>query len=78
MDELRQGAVGNGVGVNAFPLYAGSSTSHSGVSIEKVDGLHEFACIQLAHTMMGRDIVKETTLAEFINNPSAGNDEPFI
>lgn len=70
------GAVGDGVGVNAYPLYAGSSTSHSGVSIEKVDGLHEFACIQLAHTMMGRDIVKETTLAEFINNPSAGNDEP--
>ena len=70
------GIVGNGVGVNAFPLYLNGSTTQTGVTIEKVDGMHEFACIQLAHTMMGRHIVKETTLEEFIANPSAGNDEP--
>ena len=68
------GTAGNGVGVNAFPLYAGSQTSQTNVQIEKVEGVHEFACIQLAHTMMGRDIVKETTLEDFIKDPLSGNE----
>ena len=29
------------------------------VRIEKMDGTHEFACIQLHNTMMGRDIIRE-------------------
>ncbi len=64
------GKCGNGSGVNAYPLSSGGS-----VKIEKVDGVHhEFASIQLHHTMMGRDIIKETTLAEYIKDPSSGND----
>ena len=31
------------------------------VTIEKLAGEYEFASIQLHHTMMGRDLVKETT-----------------
>jgi MoCo/4Fe-4S cofactor protein with predicted Tat translocation signal len=65
------GKAGNGVGVNAFPL-----SNASTVSITKVEGAeHEFASVQLHHTMMGRDIVKETTLADFIQNPKAGNPD---
>ena len=49
-------------GVNAFPLYQGFSNTQQ-VTIEKESGTHEFACIQLQHTLMGRgDIIKETTL----------------
>ncbi|SOC78979.1 quinol:cytochrome c oxidoreductase iron-sulfur protein precursor [Salinimicrobium sediminis] len=53
------------VGVNAYPLYKDFS-SFQNVTIEKAGGMHEFACLQLHTTLMGReDIVKETTLEIF-------------
>ncbi|MCM4158344.1 4Fe-4S dicluster domain-containing protein [Antarcticibacterium flavum] len=53
------------VGVNAYPLYKNFS-SFQNVGIEKVGGIHEFACLQLHTTLMGRgDIIKETTLEIF-------------
>ncbi len=52
-------------GVNAYTLYKGFSNVQS-VSIEKASGNHEFACVQLHKTLMGRgDIIKETTLEIF-------------
>jgi len=69
------GKVADGVGVDAWPLYLYGQHQQVDVTIEPVEGEHEFACIQLAHTMMGRSIVKETTLAEFIADPKAGNPE---
>tara|TARA_B100000575_G_scaffold169651_1_gene135745 strand:+ start:1559 stop:4615 length:3057 start_codon:yes stop_codon:yes gene_type:complete len=54
------------VGVNAYKFYEGFKKVHK-VNISKLKGDHEFACIQLHNTMMGRDeIIKETTLEEFI------------
>ena len=64
----KAGKAGNKVGFNAYPFLDAKS-----VTLTKVDGEHEFASIQLHHTMMGRDIVKETTLNEYIKNPSSGN-----
>jgi Fe-S-cluster-containing dehydrogenase component len=52
-------------GVNAYALYANFSSVQTGVTLEKVSGEHEFACVQLHNTMMGRDIIKETTLEIF-------------
>ncbi|MGI9532896.1 TAT-variant-translocated molybdopterin oxidoreductase [Lutimonas sp.] len=56
------------VGINAYPLSSGVFQS---VSIEKVAGEHKFACVQLHHTIMGREgeITKETTLADFVSKP---------
>lgn len=52
-------------GVNAYPLYKGFNPSAS-VNIESASGKHEFACVQLHNTLMGRgDIIKETTLEIF-------------
>ena len=52
-------------GVNAYPLYQGFNNIQS-VTIEKSTGSHEFACMQLQNTLMGRgDIIKETTLEIF-------------
>jgi len=51
-------------GVNAYRLYKGFKPVQS-VSIEKAAGVHEFACVQLHNTMMGRDIIRETTLEIF-------------
>jgi MoCo/4Fe-4S cofactor protein with predicted Tat translocation signal len=55
------------VGVNAFTLY-NAFKSVQKVSVEKTSGDHEFACVQLQKTLMGRgDIIKETTLATFVS-----------
>jgi len=62
------GKAANNVGFNAFPLLNADT-----ISIKNVEGEHEFASIQLHHTMMGRDIVKETVLGDYIKNPSSGN-----
>ena len=52
-------------GVNAYPLYQNFSPTQN-VSIEPASGTHEFACVQLHNTLMGRgDIIKETTLEVF-------------
>ncbi|SHI88960.1 quinol:cytochrome c oxidoreductase iron-sulfur protein precursor [Mesonia phycicola] len=52
-------------GVNAYPLYQNFNNVQN-VTIEKAGGRHEFACVQLHNTLMGRgDVVKETTLEIF-------------
>ena len=65
----KSGKAANNVGFNAFP-FLNSKT----LTIELVEGEHEFASIQLHHTMMGRDMVKETTLSDYIKDPASGND----
>ncbi len=66
-------------GVNAFLLYDGMSAVQS-VKIEKAEGNHEFACIQLHKTLMGRnDIIKETTLEIFNTKDHAEwNEVPHV
>ena len=71
------GKVGDGVGLNAYPLITNNQYTVSDVKIEKMSGEHEFASVQLHHTMMGRDLIKETTLNEYLKNPKAGN-EPLL
>ena len=52
-------------GVNAFTLYQNFNTTQS-VSVKAALGTHEFACVQLQNTLMGRgDIIRETTLEIF-------------
>ncbi len=66
-------------GVNAYPLYQDFKSVQS-VSIEKAAGMHEFACIQLHKTLMGRgDIIKETTLEIFNTKDHAEwNVQPVV
>ncbi|MEC3905824.1 TAT-variant-translocated molybdopterin oxidoreductase [Tamlana sp. 2201CG12-4] len=52
-------------GVNGYPLYQNFNNVQN-VTIEPASGEHEFACVQLHNTLMGRgDIIKETTLEIF-------------
>ena len=53
------------VGVNGYTLYKGfNATQYATIALES--GEHEFACVQLQKTLMGRgDIIKETTLNVF-------------
>ena len=70
------------VGWNAYPLsgLAGNALSYSApVEISKTtDDDYAFAATQSHHTMMGRAIVKETTLKEYIKNPNSGNAPELI
>ncbi len=53
------------VGVNAYSLYKNLNAVQP-VKVTAAEGEHEFACVQLHNTLMGRgDIVKETTLEVF-------------
>ncbi|TDY10660.1 TAT-variant-translocated molybdopterin oxidoreductase [Meridianimaribacter flavus] len=52
-------------GVNAYQLYSDFNNIQS-VTVAAAAGMHEFACVQLHNTLMGRgDIIKETTLEIF-------------
>ncbi len=63
-------------GVNAYPLYTDFNTVQT-ATVELTDGKHEFACVQLHNTLMGRgDIIKETTL-EIFNTESAADWNPM-
>ena len=56
------------IGVNAFPLYK-DHCKNQGVQIEKADGTHEFACLQLQNELVGRkNILKEISLDTFLNS----------
>ena len=62
-------------GVNAYRLN-NLSTETQNISLEKVAGEHEFACVQLHNTMMGRDIIRETSL-EIFNTKGADDWNPM-
>ena len=58
-------------GVNGYDLYK-DFVNVQNVSIESVNETHEFACVQLHNTLMGRgDIIKETTLEIFNTKKSS-------
>ena len=69
------------VGVNAYELYANLNANQS-ATISKASGEHEFACVQLQKTLMGRgDIIKETTLSTFVKeyeNSEVWNPTPMV
>lgn len=74
------GKAGNKVGFNAYPFvnFSEGSFNYSaaGASINKTgDANYTLASTQTHHTMMGRAIVKETTLEEYSKDPRAGNEE---
>ena len=79
----KAGKAGDNVGFNAYPLMRLTENSlryHSaGVTVNKtVDDDHVLATTQTHHTMMGRDIVKETSLSAWLKDPKAGNPDELI
>jgi len=58
-------------GVNGFEFYKNLVNTQS-VKIKSISEIHEFACVQLHNTLMGRgDIIKETTLEIFNTKKSS-------
>ncbi len=75
---LNMGIPDGTVGQNAFPLIQtkqGAKQYHlEQVTIEKVPGDYQLARTQSHHSMEGRSLVRETTLEDYLVNPSSGNE----
>ena len=70
------GKTGKDVGVNAFKFYETFNRNQLGqITIQKISETHEFACTQNSHTMMGRNIVKETNFSDYLKDPKSGNKQ---
>lgn len=70
-------------GKNAYHFYRDFNNFQSDVSVKVVAGMHEFACVQLHNTLMGRgDIIKETTLETYndhsLDPKRTWNKIPFV
>lgn len=76
------GKTANGIGANAFSLVGTSGGYYqfnvSGASISGSTGKYNIAATQTHHTMMGRQIVKETTLEEYKKDSKAGNEDLLL
>ena len=72
------GKVAEGVGVNVFPFMKTEGNNRksylAAASISKTGKKYDLASTQMHHSMEGRDIVRETTLAEWQEKPDAGNE----
>ncbi len=73
------GSVGDGVGVNAYPLAQvnGNTAQYAGfvVPIKKVGSGFRLVSPQGNSYLHGRHIIHDTTLEQFQANPRAGNEE---
>lgn len=73
------GPVANGIGVNAFGLMQINKglkvANQAGITLEKTAKKYQLALTQSQHTMEGRNVVKETTLAAFLQDPASGNED---
>jgi molybdopterin-containing oxidoreductase family iron-sulfur binding subunit len=82
--KVGMGETGNGIGVNAFVLVGSLNGSlnyaaTTSVDIKKTDKAFQLAQTQIHHTSMNREnVIQETTLAEFKENPYAGRYEPQV
>jgi len=76
------GKCANGVGVNVYKAvqWVNNTMQYttSVTSMEKGKDTHPIACTQTHHTMMGRPVVKETSLMAWMKDPAAGNEHETV
>ena len=64
------GDIGKKVGVNAYPFVNKDIFAGLEVSVEKVEGRTALAGVQGHHRMLGRQLVVEATLKDYLKSPS--------
>ena len=67
----QSGQIGKQVGVNAYPFVNKDVFAGLEVSVEKVKGWTDLANVQGHHRMLGRQLVVEATLKDYLKSPSA-------
>ena len=79
----KAGKAGDGIGTNAYPLASlmnGTIQYYlTGATLNKtIDDNYTLASTQTHHTMMGRAIVKETNLDQYLKDPKSGNPDILL
>ncbi len=75
------GKAANEIGVNVYKTVQwanGTMQYHADASLVKGTETYPIACTQTHHTMMGRDVVKETSLMAWMDDAAAGNEKETI
>ena len=76
------GKIGNGIGQNAFLLIGHKDTNRNyagqSISLKKTADTYPLATTQTHHSMEAREIVKETTFAEYVMDSKSGNESHFL
>lgn len=69
------------IGVNAYPIYINGQKSYQISEPSSAGGVHEFACVQMMNTLMGRyEIAREATLEDYLKPEDAHkwNEQPTM
>ncbi len=78
----KAGKVAEGLGANVFPWVQWSNNTFqyyvTGAEIASANKTYEIGATQTHNTMIGRPIIKETTLEEWKKNPASNNEEEKI
>jgi molybdopterin-containing oxidoreductase family iron-sulfur binding subunit len=77
----KAGKAGSDIGKNAYPfLSLVNATLQTAVSasISKASGTYELAQTQTHHTIEGRNVVRETTLKNFLKDPTSGTGHAHV
>ena len=77
----KAGKAGSESGKNAYPflrLVNATLQLSTSASISKASGTYELAQTQTHHTIEGRNIVRETTLKNFLKDPTAGTGHAHV
>jgi len=73
---VKVGKAGNNVGKNAFPFVSfnnGTLQYATTAKLSATGGREELAQTQTHHSFEGRNIIRETTLKDFLKDPAAGS-----
>lgn len=77
----KAGKAGSEVGQNAYPfLRLVNATLHTATaaSLTKTSGTYELAQTQTHHSIEGRNIVRETTLKDYLKDPNSGTGHAHV
>lgn len=78
---VKAGKAGSDVGKNVYPFLrsVNATLQHAtSASMTKVSGTYELAQTQTHHSIEGRNIVRETTLKDYLKNPNAGTGHAHV
>jgi len=77
----KAGKAGSDVGKNAYPFLRSINATlqnASNATLSKVSGTYELAQTQTHHSIEGRNIVRETTLKDYLKNPNSGTGHAHV
>ena len=72
------GKVSSGVGTNVYPLRTSTSSYSAKASVDVNQGSYMIACTQDHHSMEGRPLFRQATVAEFQQDPTFAQEMVYV